>query len=89
MRVVRCGDWVRGLGAGLVQPLFQGGELRSKKRAAEAAYDQALANYRDVVLQAFRDVADTLVALQADSQQLQLASHSQQATGDLYRLKQQ
>jgi NodT family efflux transporter outer membrane factor (OMF) lipoprotein len=53
--------------AGLTQPLFQGGMLLHRKRAAEAAYDQAAAQYRATVLTAFQNVADTLVALQADA----------------------
>jgi len=56
--------------AGLMQPLFRGGQLKAQQRAARAAYDQAAAQYRDVVLQAFRNVADTLRALELDAQSL-------------------
>jgi NodT family efflux transporter outer membrane factor (OMF) lipoprotein len=52
---------------GLAQPLFHGGALNAQKRAAIAAYDQAEAQYREVVLQSFQDVADTLRALEADA----------------------
>lgn len=55
------------LGAGLTQPLFNGGALRAKKRAAEAAYEQASAQYRESVLQAFQNVADSLRALDHDA----------------------
>jgi NodT family efflux transporter outer membrane factor (OMF) lipoprotein len=54
------------LGASLVQPIFHGGELRAKQRAAVAAYDQAAAAYRDTVLHAFGNVADSLRAIEAD-----------------------
>lgn len=64
------GSTVWSLGAGLLQPLFHGGELTAKRRAAMAAYDQALAQYRDTVLAAFREVADTLRALEADARAL-------------------
>src|SRR3546814_3459903 len=47
------------------------GELRARKRAAVARYDQAFANYRQVVLQAFANVADSLHALDNDAQALQ------------------
>jgi NodT family efflux transporter outer membrane factor (OMF) lipoprotein len=57
-------------GAGLLQPLFHGGELTAKRRAAIAAYDGVLANYRETVLQAFRNVADVLRALEADARVL-------------------
>lgn len=58
------------LAASVTQPLFEGGRLLHSKRAAEAAYEQALANYRSTVLSAFRDVADALKALQHDREAL-------------------
>lgn len=59
------------LGATLSQTLFAGGSLVHRKRAAVATMDQAAAQYRGVVLQAFRQVADALAALQADAATLQ------------------
>ena len=58
------------LGASLTQPLFHGRELQAKRRAAIAAYDQASAAYRQVVLQGLQDVADVLRALEADAQKV-------------------
>jgi NodT family efflux transporter outer membrane factor (OMF) lipoprotein len=58
------------LGASLMQPLFRGGELLAKRRAALAAFDQAGAAYREVVLQGLQNVADVLRALEADAQEL-------------------
>ncbi len=55
------------LGAGLAQPLFDGGTLRHRKKAAEATYDAAAAQYRSTVIAAFQNVADTLHAIAADS----------------------
>ena len=48
----------------LLQPLFRGGQLTAQRRAAVAAYDAALAQYRGTVLQAFQNVADVLLALE-------------------------
>ncbi|MFH0129686.1 efflux transporter outer membrane subunit [Variovorax sp. VaC1] len=59
------------VGAGLTQPLFNGGALRAQKRAAEAAYDSAAAQYRNTVLGAFQNVADALRALELDATALQ------------------
>lgn len=59
------GFWM--LAGNLSQPIFHGGALLHQQRAAEAAYDQAVAQYRSTVLSAFRDVADTLHAIQADT----------------------
>jgi NodT family efflux transporter outer membrane factor (OMF) lipoprotein len=58
------------LGASLTQPIFHGDELQAKRRAAVAAYDQAGAAYREVVLQGFQNVADVLRALEADAKKL-------------------
>lgn len=56
------------LSAGLLAPVFEGGTLRAQRRAAVATYEAALANYRQTVLQAFQQVADTLRALGHDGE---------------------
>ncbi|HEY8051856.1 MAG TPA: efflux transporter outer membrane subunit, partial [Steroidobacteraceae bacterium] len=63
------GAW--NIGGSLLQPLFHGGELRGLRRAARADLDRATAQYRQVVLSALQDVADTLRALEADAGTLQ------------------
>jgi NodT family efflux transporter outer membrane factor (OMF) lipoprotein len=65
--------------AGLVQPLFEGGTLLHRKRAAEAAYDQAAAQYRGVVVTAFQNVADALGALALDAEALRATAAAEQA----------
>jgi NodT family efflux transporter outer membrane factor (OMF) lipoprotein len=55
------------IGAGLLQPIFNGGALSARRRAAIAAYDQAAAQYRGTVLTAFQNVADSLRALDLDA----------------------
>jgi NodT family efflux transporter outer membrane factor (OMF) lipoprotein len=54
----------------VTQPLFEGGALRAKRRAALDTYDQAAAQYKLTVLSAFQNVADTLTALDNDAQTL-------------------
>jgi NodT family efflux transporter outer membrane factor (OMF) lipoprotein len=56
------------LGASLATPLFQGPTLWYQRKAAIDAYQQALANYREVVLAALAQVADALDALQHDAE---------------------
>lgn len=76
------------IGLNLMQPIFRGGELRSKKRSAQAAYDAALAGYRQTVLQALQQVADTLTALNDDARELQAredAAQQAQASFDTAR----
>jgi NodT family efflux transporter outer membrane factor (OMF) lipoprotein len=58
------------IGAGLLQPIFHGGELTARRRAAIAAYDQSAAEYRQTILKAFHDVADVLRALETDAEAL-------------------
>lgn len=67
------------LGANLVAPLFDGGRLSAQQQAAVAAYEATEANYRVTVLNAFRDVADALAAVEIDARALS-AQH------DAYRL---
>lgn len=59
------------LAAGLAQPLFEGGTLLARRRSAVAQYDEAAANYRQVVLNAFENVADVLTALDNDAAAMQ------------------
>ena len=71
------GFW--GLAANLTQPIFQGGTLLHRQRAAEAAYDLAVAQYRGTVLSAFQNVADTLHAIQSDADALKSAVAAERA----------
>jgi len=59
------------IGGDLMQPIFRGGALRARKRAAEAAYDEAAAAYRETVLRGLQEVADALQALETDARTLQ------------------
>ena len=59
--------------------MFEGGTLLHRKRAADAALDQAAAAYRAAVLTAFQNVADALHALDADAQALQAASRAEES----------
>jgi NodT family efflux transporter outer membrane factor (OMF) lipoprotein len=61
------------LAAGLTGPLFNGGTLKHKQRAAVAQFDYAAAMYKQTVITAFQNVSDTLRALQTDADQLQAA----------------
>ena len=67
------------LGASLTQTLFEGGTLIHRKRAADAALDQAGALYQSAVLTAFQNVADALHALATDADALAAASGAEEA----------
>jgi NodT family efflux transporter outer membrane factor (OMF) lipoprotein len=74
------------LGAGLLQPIFRGGELAARRRSAIAAYDQAAAEYRQTVLKAFQNVADVLRALETDARTLQAQVEAEAAAGSTFDL---
>jgi len=65
------------IGAGVTQPLLHGGQLQSRKRSAQAAYEAALAAYQQTVLQGLQQVADALQALQQDAIELQARDRAQ------------
>lgn len=59
--------------AGATQPIFDGFTLYHKQKAAEAALDEAEAQYRATVITAFQNVADALRALQSDAHAVKAA----------------
>jgi NodT family efflux transporter outer membrane factor (OMF) lipoprotein len=71
------GFWT--LAAGATQPIFEGGALLHKARAARASYEQSAAQYRSVVLAALQNVADALNAVQFDAESLSAAAASEGA----------
>jgi NodT family efflux transporter outer membrane factor (OMF) lipoprotein len=51
------------LGAGLLQPLFEGGQLEGQLRVSRARQVELVATYRQTVIAAFQDVEDALSTL--------------------------
>lgn len=69
------------LAASVTQPVFDGGALKHKQGAAQAAYDQAAAQYRGTVIVAFQNVADALNAIEYDATALRSATNAERAAG--------
>ena len=67
------------LAGSIVQPIFDGGTLKHRQGAAQAAYDQAAAQYRSTVLNAFQNVADALQAIEYDAVAMRAAVDAQRA----------
>ena len=65
--------------ASATQPLFDGLILYHKQKAAEAALDEAEAQYRQAVITALQNVADALRSLQADARSVQAAIKAETA----------
>jgi NodT family efflux transporter outer membrane factor (OMF) lipoprotein len=78
-QLFRPGTGFWSIGANATQTLFEGGTLIHRKRAADAALDQAAAQYRSAVLTAFQNVADALHALETDADALNAASRAEEA----------
>jgi len=74
------GFWT--LAGDVTQPIFQGGELLHKTRAARANLEQAAAQYRSTVIGAFQNVADTLRALQNDADAVKANFAAERAAAD-------
>lgn len=62
--VLKSDATVWNIGAGLFQPIFQAGRIKRNYEAALARNEQALAQYRKAALNAYREVADSLVTIQ-------------------------
>ena len=67
------------IGGSATQTIFDFGTLEHRQHAAEAALDQATAQYRNAVLTAFQNVADALYALRNDADALAAAIKAEQA----------
>lgn len=76
------------MGADITAPLFRGGSLSSQRRAAIEANRQFQANYRQTVLTAFAQVADSLRALEHDAETVQAQSQSLRAADEALKLVQ-
>jgi NodT family efflux transporter outer membrane factor (OMF) lipoprotein len=67
------------LAGNLLQPLFDGGTLLHRKHAADAALEQAAAQYRSTVISALQNVADALHALHYDAEALAASLRAERA----------
>ncbi|HXZ00737.1 MAG TPA: efflux transporter outer membrane subunit [Stellaceae bacterium] len=76
-RLFTTGTGFWSIAASLTQPIFDGGTLLHKERAARAAFEQSVAEYRATVITAMQNVADSLRALQYDAEALKAAAHAE------------
>jgi len=72
----------------VTQPIFSGGSLWRRQRAAEASLDQAKNQYRAAVIAAFQSTADALHAVWTDDRAAQSAAASNAATERAYAIAQ-
>ena len=74
---------------GLTQPIFNGGALHARKRAAVAAYDAANAQYQETVLNAFLSVANALRAIDIDAEGLRTQAQAESLAKESLNLVEQ
>ena len=75
------------VGGALTQPIFEGGALRAQSRAAREAFAAQADTYREVVLTAFGQVADSLRALEHDEDRVAAFRHALRIAGDSLALQ--
>ncbi len=63
-KLLRTDNIIWNLTAGIVQPVFDAGRLKAGQRAAEARYEQGVAEYVKAVLDAFAEVEQALLTRQ-------------------------
>jgi outer membrane protein, multidrug efflux system len=69
--LLRSGNPVWSLAAGLTAPIFDGGRRRGQVMLAKARQDELLQNYQHSILLALRDVENSLTAVQRSAEQHQ------------------
>jgi NodT family efflux transporter outer membrane factor (OMF) lipoprotein len=70
----------------VTQPIFHGGELWFRRRAAQAAYDAAAGQYRNTVLTAFSDVATALRTLELDAEALKIQLEAERSARENFEI---
>jgi NodT family efflux transporter outer membrane factor (OMF) lipoprotein len=85
-------DWIDlpnrfwSLGPQLALTLFDGGARSAKLERSEAAYDQTVAQYRQAVLDSFREVEDSLVQLRVLQQEAVIQQEALDSARESLRL---
>jgi len=80
------GAW--NFGGQLVQPIFEGGRLRSGVRLAEAQKEELVFVYQQAIQESFREVSDALVGYRKDQEFREQQALLTQAAGDATSISQ-
>ncbi|MGG1947009.1 efflux transporter outer membrane subunit [Trinickia sp. NRRL B-1857] len=84
--LLRAGGQTWSFGASITAPIFHGGSLWYQRKAALAALDASRSAYRQIVLAAFAQVADTLRALEHDAATLDAQARALASAREALRL---
>lgn len=80
-QLIMPGTQLYSVAADVTQPIFSGFTLLNQQKGAEAAFEQAEAQYRQTVITAFENVADLLRAIQADTEAVKAAAYAEKVSG--------
>ena len=83
------GSILTSYGAGLVQPIFNNGELSGALELSKGEYDELLENYHAAVLAAFSDVEDALASVTQTAEQEKSQQQVVASAKKAYQLSQQ
>jgi len=81
-------DRVWSIGAGLTQPIFQGGALVGQYQFAEGRYQELLADYHKAVISALANVEDALIAVQQSADLVERQQHATDTAQRAYQYAQ-
>jgi NodT family efflux transporter outer membrane factor (OMF) lipoprotein len=76
------------IGAAITAPIFDGGTLRHRQRAAEAAYKQAAEQYRSTVMSALQNMADSMHAVESDADAMAADARAERAAAHSLQIAQ-
>lgn len=82
------GSRIFSVAAGLTQPIFRGGAILGQYRYSKARYAELLADYHKVVISAFGNVEDSLIAVRETSDQLAREQNAVDTADRAYKLAQ-
>jgi len=85
-RLLKPGSQLWSFGPAVRLPIFEGGKLRANLRGKDADLDAAIESYNGAVLDAVRDVADQVVAIQSVARQQVQQREGQQAAEGAYEI---
>lgn len=70
---------------GIAQPLFHGGALEADEERARAVWREAVANYQQTVLEAFREIEDALAQEREQKEKLNHLTDLEEASRESLR----
>jgi len=73
-------------GSDISAPLYTNGKLRQNRDKSMARYDEVVADYRQAVLNSFREVEDELIAMRILDQALQAQTNAEVANGKVVQI---